>query len=378
MAGDKPTSRRDFLRGKSAGRALLHAANALIDRTAAAVEPFTPGPANGMRGDGSAAEAMLSTSRLAMACEFAVQHYAADGPLASEAALLALNLVQELENQLSIFREHTEVSAINRTAAAGPVSVEPRLFDLIVLCRRLHDETGRTFDITSGPLSRAWGFLRREGRLPSEEEVTAALELVGFDHLELDEDQRTIRFRRPGVEINFNSVGKGYALDRVAVLMAERGVGDFLCHGGRSSVLARGSQRESRQRGWGVAIPHPLEPGEEVGQIVLRDEALGTSGAGTHFFVHEGRRFGHLIDPRTGWPSEGVFTATAVAPTAAEADALATAFYILGPGGTAEYCAAHREVGAVLVCHADGAGRFDVHAFNLSDDQWLPAASGGG
>jgi thiamine biosynthesis lipoprotein len=309
-----------------------------------------------------------------MACEFAIQYHAADGAY-GDAALAALDLVDKLEDQLSIYREYTEVSAINRTAADHPMEVEPRLFSLLELCAWLHATTGGAFDISSGPLSRVWGFYRREGRLPSEEEIDAALQKVGFGKLELDPDHRTIRFHQPGVEINFNSIGKGYALDRVAELLGERGVDDYLCHGGRSSVLARGRDRGGDLDGWAVGVPHPHRPGEHIGEIVLRGDALGTSGAGTQFFEAGGRRYGHLIDPRTGWPTEGVFTATAIAATAAEADALATAFYINGPGGASEYCAEHTNVAGVLVCPRDGADTeaIDVHVFNLDSTRWIPA-----
>jgi thiamine biosynthesis lipoprotein len=310
-----------------------------------------------------------------MACEFAIQYHAADGGYA-DAALAGLDLVDKLEDQLSVYREHTEVSAINRTAADHAVEVEPRLFSLLELCAWLHATTGGAFDITSSPLSRVWGFYRREGRLPSEGEIALALQNVGFDKLELDPDHHSIRFLQSGVEINFNSIGKGYALDRAAELLGERGVDDYLCHGGRSSVLARGRDRGGDLGGWAVGIPHPHREGEHVGEVILRDDSLGTSGAGTQFFEGSGRRYGHLIDPRTGWPTEGVFTATAIASTAAEADALATAFYINGPGGAAEYCEVHKNVAGVLVCPREGSDSdaIDVHVFNLDSTRWIPAA----
>lgn len=309
-----------------------------------------------------------------MACEFAIQYHAHDGA-AGDAALAALDLVDQLEDQLSVFRAGSEVSAINRTASERPVAVEPRLFMLLELCGRLHAATNGAFDVTTGPLSRVWGFLKREGRLPADAEIAAALATVGFQYVELDAAEHSVRFTRAGVEINFNSIGKGYALDRVAELLAQRGVTDYLCHGGGSSVLARGRDRAGDTAGWAIAVPHPFQRDRPVGEIVLCDEALGTSGSSTQSFTAEGRRYGHLLDPRTGQPAEGVFTATAVAATAAEADSLATAFYILGPAGASEYCAAHREAGAVLVCQREGAPEaFDVHTFNLSGSRWIPAA----
>lgn len=376
MAGNTPSSRRDFLRGHSAGRALAEAARALADKAVPSLE--NAAPLDGLprpQLHRPSAVAHLYASRRAMACEFAIQYHADQGGGAGEAALAALDLIDQLEDELSIYRPHSVVSAINVTAADRPVEVEPRLFTLLELCAWLHATTNGTFDITTGPLSRTWGFLKREGRLPSDAEIAAALENVGFRHVALDHERRTIHFLKRGVEINFNSIGKGYALDRVAELFAAHGVDDYLCHGGRSSVLARGRDRAGDTRGWAIAVPHPHQLDRPVGEIVLRDEALGTSGAGTQFFIADGRRYGHLLDPRTGRPTEGVYTATAVAATAAEADALATAFYILGPAGTSEYCASHAEAGAVLVCQREHSPEaYDVHTFNLHGGRWMPAA----
>jgi thiamine biosynthesis lipoprotein len=374
MPGEKPTSRRDFLRGKAAAQAVLEKMQALADRATSAFSPNV-GEAASATGPPSKRSAglKLHASRRAMACEFAVQYHAADGPAATDAMLAAFDMIDQLETQLTIYRDQSDIISINRTAAQQPVAVEPQLFALLELCAWLYEETGWAFDLTSSALSRVWGFLRREGRVPTEAEVAAALAAVGQDKVVLNASQQTVRFLDPAVEINVNAVGKGYALDRAAQLLAERGVNDYLWHGGNSSVLARGRDREDDGWGWRIAVPHPHGPGEIVGVITLVNQALGTSGAGTQFFVADGRRYGHLIDPRTGWPAEDVYTATVVAATAAEADALSTAFYVMGPGETAEYCAAHEDVAAVLVCPRDGGNSdFDVHAFNLDPRRWRP------
>jgi thiamine biosynthesis lipoprotein len=371
MASEKPTSRREFLRGRSAARALLDKVHSLTESVTQALPESLGGPPAAERRS-TAAAAHLYASRRAMACEFAIEYHAADGAAAGEAALSALDLVEEIEAQLTIYRDASDVLTLNRLAATEDVEVEPRLFGLLELCARLHAQTRGAFDITSGPLSRIWGFMKREGRQPADAEIAEAVGVVGLKHVALDPSLRTVRFAKPGVEINFNAVGKGYALDRLAELMAGRGVDDYLCHGGGSSVLARGRDRGGGWDGWSVGVPHPIQRERTLGEIILHNESLGTSGAGTQFFETEGRRFGHLIDPRTGWPAEGVYTATAVAATCAEADALSTAFYIMGPGDTAEYCAAHPEIGAVLVCPREGPGEaFDLHAFNLNDGRWI-------
>lgn len=318
---------------------------------------------------------LLSLQRRAMACNFEVQLAAGRHDEATRHALAAFDLVDALEDQLSIYRSHTELMRINRAALSGPVQVEPRLFALFSLAAELYGETGGAFDITTGPLSEAWGFSQRAGRMPSDEEVTAALARVGMDGVVLDAARRTVVFRRTGLSLHLNSIGKGYALDRMGELLDSAGVGDYLLHGGRSSVLARGTRPGTTRGGWAIGVPHPLAPGERLGEVELMDQALGTSGSGTQFFEFEGRRYGHLLDPRSGRPVDGIYSATAIAATAAEADALSTAFYVLGVVGTGKYCELHPDVGAILVTAAEG-GEVVVSTFGLDDSRWRPAVSG--
>src|SRR5262249_22047662 len=168
-------------------------------------------------------------------------------------------------------------------------------------------------------------------------------------------DRRTVRYRCPGLEINLGSIGKGYALDRAAaVLRDEYGTASALLHGGHSSVYAIGTE-PGDGRGWAVGLRHPWDPERRLALVRLRDRALGTSAATFQHLEYNGRKLGHVLDPRTGWPAEGMASATAVAPTGAEADALATAFYVLGVEAARGYCAAHPEVGAVLLPAGDAA-----------------------
>jgi thiamine biosynthesis lipoprotein len=158
-----------------------------------------------------------------------------------------------------------------------------------------------------------------------------------------------VRYRREGLEINLGSIGKGYALDRMADLLG--GVAKlpaFLLQGGSSSVYARGSPTGD-ERGWAVGIRHPWVRRRRLGQLWMRDRALGTSAATFQHLVHQGRKLGHILDPRSGWPAEGTASATVTAPTAEEADALATAFYIQGADWARAYCEAHPDIGAVVL-----------------------------
>ena len=314
---------------------------------------------------------LIRVSRWAMACEFEVCFPAEPYPQGTELALEALDLVDALEGQLSYFRPTSEIARINLLAADGPVEVEPGLFELLRLAARLHEETHGAYDITSAPLGEAWGFARRAGGIPSESQMAEARRHVGGRLVELDAAGRTIRFQRPGVRINLGSVGKGYALDRCGEKLLSSGMADFLLHGGQSSVLGRGKQvpvPEATGASWEVGMRHPEQPERRLGTLRLCNRALGTSSSQFQSFRHGGRRYGHILDPRTGQPAEGVLSATVVAPSAALADALSTALFVMGARQSLDYCRAHPEIGAVLVCPSPHGGGVEVHTVNLSDE----------
>lgn len=270
-------------------------------------------------------------------------------PNAHEAAVAALDEIDRLERQLTVYRDDSEVSLINALASERPIRVEDHLFDLFQRCVNWHRETRGAFDIAAGALVKCWGFYRREGRVPTLAERQAALARSGLSRVRLDGLEKTLAFAAPGVEINLGSVGKGYALDRVVGLLRhDFGVGQGLVHGGHSSVFAMGSEPGSSQ-GWLVGLADPADPARSLGAFRLSDRGLGVSAASHQFVEHGGRKLGHILDPRSAWPAEGVTTAAVTAPTAAEADALATAFFVLGPGPAREICARRPELGAVLV-----------------------------
>jgi thiamine biosynthesis lipoprotein len=298
--------------------------------------------------------ALLRLGRRAMATQFEIVL-----PFDSEAALAhgqeAFDVLDRLEDQLTVYREHSEVCRLNRTAFQAPMPVEEGLFGLLQLAARITEETDGAFDVTAGALIKAWGFYRGPRRMPADAERAAALEHTGMRWVRLDPERRTVAFERRGLEINLGSIGKGYALDCVGGHLAATGkFPAVLLHGGRSSVYARGSPDDD-PRGWLVGISHPWEPGRRLAEVWVRDRSLATSAATFQHLEHKGKKLGHVLDPRTGWPASGMASATAVAPTGAEADALSTAFYVGGVELARRYCAAHPEVGAILLPEGDGA-----------------------
>jgi thiamine biosynthesis lipoprotein len=344
--------------------------------------------------------ALVRVSRRAMATTFevAIPYRAHPDPVA--AAEDALDLIDDLEDQMTVFREHSEVSRLNATAAAGPVPVEERLFELFARCAAWTRETDGAFDIATGALTKAWGFNHRQGRVPTPAERAAAVARTGMRHVILNPDARTVKFRVPGLEINLGAVGKGYALDRAADLLLERwGVTAALLHGGGSSVYAIGHP-PGDPRGWAIDLKHPWEAAS-LGVIRLRDRGLGTSAATFQHFEYNGRKLGHLIDPRTGWPVEGTASASVAAPTAAEADAMSTAAFVLGPPGADRLTRTRPALGAVVLPNpspgpspkrggendgsapplrfgegAEGRGCLEPLTYNLAPDTYSPPTGG--
>jgi thiamine biosynthesis lipoprotein len=267
-------------------------------------------------------------------------------PHAQEAAEEALNEIDRLEDQLTVYRDTSEVSQLNRRATTEMVVVEERLFRLLELAARLWRDSEGAFDISVGALLKTWGFYRRNAHIP--DDTSHLLDAVGMQHVQLDPEQLSVRYAKPGLEINLGSIGKGYALDHAAARLRAWGVTSALLHGGHSSILAVGHP-PGDPRGWPVEVQYPWGAEKRLALIYLCDRAMGTSAATFQHLEYRGRKLGHILDPRTGWPAEGTASATALAPSAAEADALATAFFIRGAIGVREYTAGRPAVGALLL-----------------------------
>jgi thiamine biosynthesis lipoprotein len=287
---------------------------------------------------------VLRFARRAMATTFEVI-LPFNAPRAHELAATALDEIDRLEAQLTVYRDHSEISRLNATAADHPMPVEAKLFALLSQAERIHRDTEGAFDIAVGALIKTWGFYRRAGRMPTPAELAEVRERIGMQHIVLDAERQTVAYRRRGLELNLGSIGKGYALDQAARLV---NTPNLLMHGGHSSVLARGNETPD-QVGWTVGISDPVRPGCRRGLWRLRDRALATSAATHQHFRHQGKTLGHLLDPRTAWPAQGILSATVSAPTAAEADALATGFFILGIDKARAYCERHPHIGAALI-----------------------------
>jgi thiamine biosynthesis lipoprotein len=322
----------------------------------------------------------LVVGRDLMACRFEVVFNAGEVENATELGVDALDLVEQIESRITVYRDTSELARLNATAAEGWQSVSPDLFALLLHARALSARTGGAFDCASGALTRAWGFLERRGRTPADDALAAARERSGLGLVEFDDEGRRVRFLRPGVELNLGAIGKGWAIDRALGELRAAGVESVLVHGGQSSVRARGVHGPALpgRRGWQVGLRHPLRPAQRLATIALDDRALGTSGSGTQFFVDRGHKLGHILDPRSGRPAAaGAISATVIAPEAADADALSTALYVLGAEGISSVAPPGGESGAILVLPGKTPGAIRVVIANLDAETCVVPESGG-
>ena len=244
----------------------------------------------------------------------------------------ALAEILRLDHQLSVYRPSSEVSWLNARASHGPVVVEASLFALLECCQALSRATEGAFDITIGPLMRAWGFINGSGRLPAEHERRAAQANVGWECVELDPERRAVRFRRPGMRIDFGAIGKGYAVDAAIQILRSHEITSALLHGGTSSIYAIGAPDDSQawQIGW-------TSPAGDARTFTLRDGALSVSAVHGKAFEIGGQVLGHVMDPRTGAPTMAARAVVVTGPRSLESEVLSTALLVLGPGWVGEF-----------------------------------------
>ncbi len=279
--------------------------------------------------------------RRAMATDFVVM-IPGDIDGNAEHAFAALQIAESLENLLSIYRPDSDIIRLNQAAGSHPVPLAPETFAVLDLAQRLSQMTDGAFDVTAGPLVEVWGFTKRNGSKPTDTALQAARELVGYERLKLDHQTGTAMLDRASMSVNLGAIGKGFAIDRMAAELHRRGVNHFLIHGGNSSVMAAGDDVPGSDEGWRVAIEHPILKNTRLGGLRLRNRSLGTSGSGKQFFHFKGKRYGHVIDPRTGEPAGDLLSLTILAESATVADALATGLFVMGEQAALEWVQSQR------------------------------------
>lgn len=271
-----------------------------------------------------------------MGSTFSIVLYGRDRLALEAVAQEAFGEVQRLEGMLSTLRAESECSLVNRHAADGPVRVSAELFRLVALCFDHSRKTDGAFDITVGPLRRAWGFLEGTGRVPSADALATARTHVGHHLVRLDVETQAVQFDHSGVEIDLGGVGKGYAVDHVTEILRRHGVEAALVAGSASSLYGLGAP-PAEPRGWRADVRDSERRGTRVGEVFLRDTSLTTSGTGEKRFWSGAVMYSHILDPRTGGPLQSLTQISVVAPTAMDGEVWAKACLLNGPAWAAEH-----------------------------------------
>lgn len=274
-----------------------------------------------------------------------------DRPTDTNKALLEdiKNLLHSMDAALSIFREDSEVSRVNRNAGKMPVRVSPETLDVIREGLRYGRLTAGAFDITAGPLSRLWKDAITNEALPSDWEIAASRMAIDYESVVIDEEHSTVFLKKRGASIDLGGIAKGYAADLIAEMCRKAGVHDALINlGGTVRLIGEGDGRD-------VGIQDPFgKTGESIGKLFLKDTAVVTSGTYERSFVQNGVCYHHIVDPHTGFPAKSSLVGvTLIGPDATELDALATTMFLLTP----EQCITtllHRNISAVLVTEDGG------------------------
>ncbi|MFN7919186.1 MAG: FAD:protein FMN transferase [Bryobacteraceae bacterium] len=270
----------------------------------------------------------IESSVDAMGSTYTIVAYGDDRNKLQAAVDQSFEEIHRLDEALSNYKPHSEWSMVNREAGSRAVRVTPELFRLLEDCLSYSGKTEGAFDITVGPLVRTWGFYKGSGRLPHRAEIRTALAKVGYRNVILDKENSTVRFAKPGMEIDPGGIGKGYAVDRIVEVLRGLGISSALVSAGGSSIYGLGAP--PHESGWKVDIRHPKKRGETAGTVTLRDMSMSTSGTSEKFFVSGGVTYSHIFDPRTGYPAPGMLSVSVIAPRTLDSEAYTKPLFILG------------------------------------------------
>jgi thiamine biosynthesis lipoprotein len=273
--------------------------------------------------------------RLSMACIYDIVAYgdaSSDVPAVLEQAL---DEVDRIDRLMSHYAPNSPLSQLNREASAGAVVVDRELFDFIARSLDYSRGSAGAFDISVGPLMKAWGFFKGDGRVPADAELRDVMRRVGYRHIVLDPSGHTIRFDAPGVKLDLGGIAKGYAVDRVVALLAQHGIPAALVSAGGSTVYGLGHPPDHAS--WDVKIQDPLDPTKVAFSVGLKNRALSMAGHSAKSFEANGVLYSHIMDPRTGRPVQGVLSVAVTSLTGTDGDALDDALFVMGVDASRKY-----------------------------------------
>jgi thiamine biosynthesis lipoprotein len=269
----------------------------------------------------------------------------------------AVSEIQRIEKIISSWDENSETSLINKNAGIKPVKVSPELFGLIERSIRISEITDGAFDITYASMDNIWKFDGSMETAPKEEDIRKAVEKIGYQKIVMDPKNQTVFLPEPGMCIGFGAIGKGYAADKAKELMVSKDVKGGIINA--SGDLTTWGTKVTGEK-WLVGIANPLSKDKVFSWLPVIESSVATSGNYEKFITLNGKKYSHIIDPRTGYPTTGINSVSIFAKQAELCDALATAVFIMG-----------RDVGLHMINQMDG-----VEAVVVDSDNKIHKSSG--
>ncbi len=247
---------------------------------------------------------------------------------AQGACAAAFDEVARIESVMSEWKEGSEVSRINKAAGESPVEVSAELMGVLKIARRISELSDGAFDVTWAALDGLWGFDQDNPRVPSHPELAARISLVGHKRMRLEDSPPAVMLEQKGMAVGLGGIAKGYAVDRAAAILREKGFNDFIVYAGGDLYV---SGEKSPGVPWTVGIQHPRVRGALISAFPAPGGAVVTSGDYERYIEKDGVRYHHIIDLRTGKPARRAMAVTVLAKEAVMADAISTAIFVLGP-----------------------------------------------
>ncbi|MFZ3091637.1 MAG: FAD:protein FMN transferase [Nitrospirota bacterium] len=292
-----------------------------------------------------AGEAIYKKSQRLMGTEMEITVVSADEKKAHKAIDAAFEEISRIERMMSTYMPDSQISIINKSAGEKPVKSGSELIGLVKRAVEYAGMTDGGFNIAVGPLIRLWK-IADGGDIPDKDEINRAQGLINYKDIIIDEKQGTIFLRKKGMSIDLGGIAKGYASDRAKAVLKQQGVTSGIA-AVAGDINAFGRKMDGSK--WRIGIEHPRKKGAFIGVIELQDEAVSTSGDYERFFIKDGRRYHHIIDPKTGEPSDKCQSVTVIAKEGTATDALSTGIFIMGPEKGIELVERLPNIGAVIV-----------------------------
>lgn len=304
----------------------------------------------------------------AMGTEFSLYIYADSREDADAKAGPVFDEVDRLEDLLSNYKDTSELSRINRLASTEPVVTDPETFEFLSDSLAWSARSDGAFDITVGRLMKAWGFFRKQGRIPVQGEFAKLREETGWQRVHLDAAMRTVRFTSPGVELDPGGIGKGFAVDKAVAILRSEHVSAAMLSAGSSTIYALGAP--PGEAGWKVEVPDPFDGGKVLSTVTLKDTSLSSASCAEKHFILQGHLYCHIMDPKTLRPVEGMLQVTITDPSATNSDALSNVLFVRRPEDNVQLMKALPNDSALVITGT--AEKAECHRMN-----WLtPLASG--